>query len=330
MNISYNWIKSKLNNFNPSIKELNHCFNSLGFEVESIKNYTDNKNLLIAKIISFEKVENSNHLNFCILEDLNKNRYEVICGANNLKKDYFVYYAPVGATIYNGLILSSKVLKGITSEGMICSLEEIGVNKEFLNESEKEGIIIIDPSNIDLDKDNNENIKLLGLDDVIFDISITFNREECYAIDNLLIEIAFFFNTSLKTREINKYNKLFVKHNIKKELFDFLNIYLLKNNNNNKIDFKDYFWAKQYKTPNLNAFNFYDFLKIKNRIEYGLNVITIPEPDLESIKFNIDSKNNYLLIENKNNKYIYNGEKDFEADLKENKNILHLQISNTA
>ena len=171
-----------------SLDEIVCVFNSVGIEVESIVNYCQPKGLKIVKILDFEKHPNADNLNVVKIEFSDGSISQVVCGAKNLKKNYWAVFAPIGTTLSNGLTIVSRDIRGVVSNGMLCACNELVdfFNTSLLPDNEKNGIILFDEKDV---KDTNID-NLLNLSDIVFDISIPSNRNDLNSYSSIIQEIA--------------------------------------------------------------------------------------------------------------------------------------------
>jgi len=172
MNISYNWLKNYLN-INIEPEKLSIILTDIGLEVSSVEEIESIKGglkgLVIGKVLTCEKHNNSDHLSVTTV-DVGTEILPIVCGAPNVKAGQNVVVATVGTTLYDGddhfKIKKSKI-RGEISEGMICAEDEIGLGKSHdgimvLSEDAKEGTLAKDYFNIETD--------------IIFEIDLTPNR----------------------------------------------------------------------------------------------------------------------------------------------------------
>ena len=138
MKVSQNWLKS-LVEIDTTPEDLSEKLSIGGFEVENLINCSENvKGIILGKVISVAKHENSEKLSICTVEIGSSNPLQIICGAKNIKPNIYVYVATVGAHLSAiNLTIKRSEIRGVMSEGMICSLEELGI------EDASEGIAII-------------------------------------------------------------------------------------------------------------------------------------------------------------------------------------------
>ena len=128
MKVSHNWLKT-LVEINTTPDVLSEKLSIGGFEVESLIDCSKNvKGIDLGKVLSVTKHENSDKLSICNVDIGSSNYLQIICGAKNVKPNIYVYVATVG-THLNAINLTIKKseIRGITSEGMICSLEDLGI-----------------------------------------------------------------------------------------------------------------------------------------------------------------------------------------------------------
>ena len=136
MIISTEWLKEHID-FKLPLNELEEGLTSLGLECAVKSNNSTFTDVLIGKVISVKKVEDSDHLNQCLV-DLGDKTLDIICGATNVKKGINVPVAIPGATLDNGNYTIKKTnIRGCTSNGMICSEKELGIGDNH------DGIMII-------------------------------------------------------------------------------------------------------------------------------------------------------------------------------------------
>lgn len=133
MLISIDWIRDFVNVPNLPSKDLASRFTLATAEVEDVISVGDHlEKIVVAQIISFEKHPEADKLNLVTFKISETEIRKVVCGASNVKLGIKIPFAPLGVKLPNGLLLEAKKIRGILSEGMLCSEEELG----FANESE--------------------------------------------------------------------------------------------------------------------------------------------------------------------------------------------------
>tara|TARA_Y100001978_G_scaffold195449_1_gene203721 strand:- start:243 stop:2690 length:2448 start_codon:yes stop_codon:yes gene_type:complete len=197
MKVSQNWLK-ELVEINTTPEILSEKLSIGGFEVESLLDIsTKFKGVILGRVLSAEKHENSNKLSVCNVDIGDKN-LQIICGAKNIRKDIFVYVATVG-TYLEKINLKIKIseIRGISSEGMICSLEELGL------EEKSDGIAILDETIIDRYKLGTSFVEINNFNDIIYDLAITANRPDGMSMIGIAREVSALLKSNLKLPETN-------------------------------------------------------------------------------------------------------------------------------
>lgn len=202
MYISINWIKDFVNLDGIDIKDLIYKFTMSTAEVEGIIEYGKNtRDVVVAKVLSVDNVENSKKLHKLVV-DIGDKKVNCICGAPNVKEGIKVAFAKEGSLV-NGLSITKTTIAGHESSGMCLSEKELGISDD------NSGIMILD------DKYNiGEDIKnIIPIDDIIYEIdnkSLT-NRPDLWGHYGIAREIAAITNRKLKPLEVenlDKYNDL--------------------------------------------------------------------------------------------------------------------------
>ena len=193
MKVSQNWLK-ELVEINTLPEVLADKLSIGGFEVESLKDTSlQVKGVLLGKVLSVEKHPDSIKLSICKVDIGNNNILQIVCGAKNIRSNIYVYVATVGSYLSSvGLSIKKSEIRGVVSEGMICSLEELGL------EINSEGIEIIDSLKIKDYKIGTKASTILGLNDYIYDLAITANRPDGMSVVGIAREISALLKTKLK------------------------------------------------------------------------------------------------------------------------------------
>ena len=196
MKLPISWLKEYVDIEDISIKELEEKLISSGFEVDEIKFVGEEiSNCVTGKITSIEKHADSDHLQICKLncgefgEDI-----QIVTGAQNVFVGAIVPAALHGATLAGGVKIKNGKLRGVASNGMLCSGEELGITEDFYPNAGVDGILIL-PENTKIGLDIKD---VVGLNDYVFDVSITANRPDCQSIIGLAREVCAIFNKKLK------------------------------------------------------------------------------------------------------------------------------------
>ena len=171
MKFSYSWLCEHLETDKTAI-EIGDALTNLGLELESFTDYSSYSKFVVATIKDFKKHPNADRLNICKVDD-GTNTYQVICGANNVKKGLKGIFAKDGMYIPGTQIhLKKGKIRGEISEGMLLSERELNLSDNH------EGIIEL----LGNFENGTSAIEALKLNDPIFEIGITPNRGDCLGI----------------------------------------------------------------------------------------------------------------------------------------------------
>jgi phenylalanyl-tRNA synthetase beta chain len=200
MIITRTWLNNFIDIEDVSNEKLYETFNSIGLEVDSIKTYTIPSKVVIGKIISCEKHPNADKLNICQI-DVGNATCQIVCGASNVVDAKFVAVATIGAKLGDNFEIKQAKLRGVESEGMVCSSTELGLPNTG------DGIIILDESigEIVIGKELDEYPKIA---DTIIEIELTANRGDCLSIHGVARDLSAALNIPLNNLEYENNDKI--------------------------------------------------------------------------------------------------------------------------
>lgn len=208
MKAPLSWLKDYVD-IDVTAEELEEKLFSCGFEVEELTDVgKDISGVYVGEVAECEPVEGT-HLHVCKVDCGDKGVFQICCGADNVKIGIKAPVALEGATVYatakdhvtvEGVMTIKKgKLRGIDSFGMLCSGVELGVNGDMFEGADYNGLLIL-PSSCR----NGEDVKpILGLNDYIFDISVTANRPDCQSVLGIAREVAAVLKKPLKEPRID-------------------------------------------------------------------------------------------------------------------------------
>lgn len=173
MKLSYNWIKEYVDLSGISAEELADKLTNAGLEVEGIDHIAQGTNLVVGQIIECSDHPDSDHLHLCKV-DIGSEVLDIVCGAPNARTGLKVIVAKVGAVLPE-VTIKAGMIRGQASNGMLCSLRELGVSEKMLTEKQINGI---EELSEDAVVGNEDVLAYLGLDDVILDVGLTPNRAD--------------------------------------------------------------------------------------------------------------------------------------------------------
>lgn len=166
-----------------------------GFEHEG----ADIKNVVVGKILSLEKHPDSDHLWICSVDVGEEEPIQIVTGAQNLKENDIVPVAMHNSYVHGGHHITKGKLRGIVSNGMLCSIGELGLNTNDFPYAVEDGIFVLGD---DCDKTLGMDIHdAIGLNDIITEFEITSNRADCMSVIGLAREASATFNKELTVKE---------------------------------------------------------------------------------------------------------------------------------
>lgn len=170
-----------------SSEELAQRLTSAGLEVEGIEPLITGTNLVVGYVLECVAHPDSEHLNVCQV-DLGDRVEQIVCGASNVAQGQHVVVAQNGSVLKD-MVIKPTQIRGVESNGMICSFNELGVADKFQPEGQKEGIIVLENAVA-----GGDVAVALGMDDVVLDVSQTPNRSDFLSMFAIAHEIAAIFN----------------------------------------------------------------------------------------------------------------------------------------
>ena len=198
MKVSQNWLK-ELVDINATPEQLSEKLSIGGFEVESLTDTSSKvKGVVLGKVLSAIKHGNSDKLSICKV-DIGSEQLQIICGANNVRSDIYVYVATIGTYLEKvKLTIKASEIRGEHSEGMICSLEELGF------EEKSYGIAIAEKSISQKFNLGTPISEILELNDFIYELAITANRPDGMSMVGIAREVSALLQTKLTSLEISE------------------------------------------------------------------------------------------------------------------------------
>jgi len=190
MIVTRRWLEEWVDLKGISTEDICKKLNSLGLEVDSLKKIRIPEKVVVGFVKSCEKHPDADKLSVCQI-DLGTAVRQIVCGAKNIREGLYVPVATIGASLPNGMKIKHAKLRGVESNGMVCSATELGLP------ATNDGILELDESigKLEIGKELSE-YPLLN-DDVI-EIELTANRGDCLSIYGVARELSVAFNRTLK------------------------------------------------------------------------------------------------------------------------------------
>lgn len=197
-----------------SVEELCEKMVLAGFEVESIENLADKmENVVAARIVKIEPHADSDHLQICQMDTGSGELVQIVTGAQNVFEGALVPAALHKSLLPNGMKITKGKLRGVESNGMLCSGEELCLTEADYEGASVHGILIL-KDEYEVGTDMRE---ILGLNDYVIDFKITANRPDCNCILGVAKEVGVVLGTKFKApvpqyttvgEDINDYIKI--------------------------------------------------------------------------------------------------------------------------
>ncbi|MGG4000003.1 phenylalanine--tRNA ligase subunit beta [Anoxybacillus kestanbolensis] len=195
MFVSYKWLQEYVDLTGITAKQLADRITKAGIEVESVE--VRNKGVqgvVIGHVLEREQHPNADKLSKCLVDIGEGEPVQIICGAPNVAKGQKVAVAKVGAVLPGNFKIKRAKLRGEESNGMICSLQELGVESKLVPKEYADGIFVF-PSDAPVGADA---LQLLYLDDEVLELSLTPNRADCLSMIGVAYEVAAILGRSVK------------------------------------------------------------------------------------------------------------------------------------
>ncbi|MBI5974503.1 phenylalanine--tRNA ligase subunit beta [Staphylococcus canis] len=186
MLISKEWLEEYVD-IDVSIEALAERITRTGIEVDDVIDLTQNiKNLVVGYVEDIEQHPNADKLKVCQVDIGEAENVQIVCGAPNIDKGQTVIVAKVGGRLPGGVKIKRAKLRGTVSEGMICSLQEIGISNQVVPKVFESGIYqfknAIEPGT--------DALKALYLDDQLMEFDLTPNRADALSMLGTAYEVA--------------------------------------------------------------------------------------------------------------------------------------------
>lgn len=187
MKVSYNWLSEYVDLSGITPHELAEKLTRSGVEVDAV----ESRNTGISKVVVGYVKERSKHpdadrLSVCIVDAGQEEDLQIVCGAPNVAQGQKVPVALIGAKLPGGLNIKRSKLRGVESQGMICSAKELGLNDKLLGKDQQEGIMVL-PEDAEIGMDA---VSYLGMDDYVLELGLTPNRSDCLSMIGVAYEVA--------------------------------------------------------------------------------------------------------------------------------------------
>lgn len=194
MNLSMRWLKDYVDIGNVSMREFSEAMSMSGSKVEGWETEFDGvKNVVVGKILSVEPHPDSDHLVICQLDIGKEEPVQIVTGASNVHAGDLVPAALHKSQLPNGVKITKGKLRGVMSNGMMCSIGELNLTKGDFPYAVEDGIFLIQEDC----KPGQDIASAIGCDDTCVEFEITPNRPDCLSVIGLAREVAVTFDKPL-------------------------------------------------------------------------------------------------------------------------------------
>ncbi|BDF05559.1 phenylalanine--tRNA ligase subunit beta [[Clostridium] hylemonae] len=227
MNTSLSWIKAYVPGLEADAQEYTDAMTLSGTKVEGYEELdADLDKIIVGQIDKIEKHPDADKLIICQV-NIGDGSVQIVTGASNVQEGDKVPVVLAGGRVAGGHEPGTRVaggikikkgkLRGVESDGMMCSIEELGSNRDMYPEAPEEGIYIFSEEA----KPGADAVELLGLHDVVFEYEVTSNRVDCYSVIGIAREAAATFGKEFvppevketgNEEDVNDYIKVTVKN----------------------------------------------------------------------------------------------------------------------
>ena len=206
MKLSRNFLSDYIKIDDIPFQEIADKMTEIGNEYASCNKLIPATNLVIGKVLECVNHPDSNHLHICQV-DVGFDTLKIVCGAPNVREGLKVIVALPGA-ILPEITIKKSIIRGVESNGMLCSLAELGLEKKYLKESDYQGICELSEDA----KIGKDPISYLQLDDEVIDFELTSNRGDLLSVMGMAYEIGAIYNKKVEDIDLT-YSKISKKMN---------------------------------------------------------------------------------------------------------------------
>ena len=191
MKLSTNFVKDYVD-IDVDVKQLAEDMTRVGNEYDSAEKLINATKLVIGEIVECKDHPDSDHLHLCKV-NIGSEVLDIVCGAPNARKGIKVIVALDGAVLPDKII-KKGVIRGQESNGMLCSIAELGLEHKFLKPEDSEGIAELGEDAVP----GEDPIKYMGMDDSVIDFELTANRGDLLSILGMAYEIGAIYDKKVK------------------------------------------------------------------------------------------------------------------------------------
>jgi phenylalanyl-tRNA synthetase beta chain len=196
--VSYQWLSEYVDLSGYTASELAEKLTRGGIEVDIVEKRNKGvENVVVGFVKSREQHPDADKLSVCVVDAGQGEDLQIVCGAKNVAAGQKVPVALVGAKLPGDVKIKRAKLRGVESQGMICSAKELGLNDKLLPKEIQEGILVL-PQDTPVGA---SILDVLGIDDEVLELDLTPNRSDCLSMIGVAYEIAAILGREVKLPE---------------------------------------------------------------------------------------------------------------------------------
>lgn len=198
MNVSYKWLEQYIDLTDITAEQLAEKMTRGGIEIDIVEARNKGvEGVVVGYVKSKEKHPDADKLNVCKVDVGTGEELQIVCGAKNVDAGQHVPVAVIGAVLPGDFKIKRAKLRGVESQGMICSAKELGINEKLLPKEQQDGILVL-PSHLELGTPITE---VLELNDYVLELDLTPNRSDALSMLGVAYEVAALTGREIKLPE---------------------------------------------------------------------------------------------------------------------------------
>jgi phenylalanyl-tRNA synthetase beta chain len=187
MNVSYKWLSEYMDLNGYTGDQLAELMTSGGIEIDVVESRNKGvTGVVVGHVLTREKHPDADKLSVCTVDVGESEPLQIVCGAKNVAAGLLVPVAVIGAKLPGDFAIKRAKLRGVESQGMICSAKELGINDKLLPKEQQEGILVL-PEGTPIGK---SILDVLAIDDEVLELDLTPNRSDCLSMLGVAYEVA--------------------------------------------------------------------------------------------------------------------------------------------
>ncbi|QHW33339.1 phenylalanine--tRNA ligase subunit beta [Paenibacillus rhizovicinus] len=186
MNVSYKWLSQYIDLDGYAGKQLAELMTSGGIEIDVVESRNKGvTGVVVGRVLTKEKHPDADKLNVTTVDVGGPEPLQIVCGAKNVAAGQLVPVATIGAVLPGDFAIKKAKLRGVESQGMICSAKELGLNDKLLPKEQQEGILVL-PEGTEIGA---SILDVLAIDDEVLELDLTPNRSDCLSMLGVAYEV---------------------------------------------------------------------------------------------------------------------------------------------